>query len=99
MADFQPHSSDWRLDLDADDRGPAKYFHGRVQIRSSFAGLLSEAQKGLGGTTFLIQGAPGAGKSALLDVLSKQARASKWHTVNIDAQALHDPVFMAQQLG
>ena len=99
MADFQPHSSDWRLDLDADDRGPARYFHGRVQIRSSFDKRLKQASKSLGGTTFLIQGAPGAGKSALLDVLSKQAQASKWHTVNIDAQALHDPVVMAQQLG
>ena len=99
MADFQPHSSDWRLDLDADDRGPAKYFHGRVQIRSSFDRRLKQASESCGGTTFLIQGAPGAGKSALLDVLSKQAQASKWHTVNIDAQALHDPVYMAQQLG
>ena len=99
MTDFQPHSSDWRLNLEAYDRGPAKYFHGRVQIRSSFDRLLNKACMGLGGTTFLIQGAPGAGKSALLDVLSKQAQASKWHTVNIDAQALHDPVVMAQQLG
>ena len=99
MTDFQPHSSDWRLNLEAYDRGPARYFHGRVQIRSSFEGLLNEACMGLGGTTFLIQGAPGAGKSALLDVLSKQAQGSKWHTVSIYAQALYDPVFMAQQLG
>ena len=99
MTDFQPHSSDWRLNLEAYDRGPARYFHGRVQIRSSFGGLLNEACMGLGGTTFLIQGAPGAGKSALLDVLSKQAQGSKWHTVSIYAQALYDPVFMAQQLG
>ena len=99
MTDFQPHSSDWRLNLEAYDRGPAKYFHGRVQIRSSFDRLLNKACMGLGGTTFLIQGAPGAGKSALLDVLSKQAQASKWHTVAIYAQALYDPIFMAQQLG
>ena len=65
----------------------------------SIGRLSDRPVRACGGTSFLIQGAPGAGKSALLDVLSKQAQASKWHTVNIDAQALHDPVFMAQQLG
>ena len=98
MADFQPHSSDWRLDLDADDRGPARYFHGRVQIRSSFDRRLKQASESCGGTTFLIQGAPGAGKSALLDVLSKQAQASKWHTVSIKARALYDVALTARLL-
>ena len=48
------------------DRGPAKYFHGRREILSSFHELLLHANQNRGGTTFLIQGAPGAGKTALL---------------------------------
>ena len=48
------------------DRGPAKYFHGRKQILHDFNELVERATQADSGTTFLIQGAPGAGKTALL---------------------------------
>ena len=48
------------------DRGPAKYFHGRKQILNDFNELIARANLTDSGTTFLIQGAPGAGKTALL---------------------------------
>lgn len=42
------------------DRGPAKYFHGRKQILHDFNELVELATQADSGTTFLIQGAPGA---------------------------------------
>ncbi len=44
------------------DRGPARYFHGRAQILYDFSDLLRRATKENNGTTFLVQGAPGAGR-------------------------------------
>ena len=48
------------------DRGASKYFHGRRQILRDFRKLAERAIQAKSGTTFLIQGAPGAGKTALL---------------------------------
>ena len=42
-----------------DDRGPAKYFHGRTEVSDLFAQLRANALRTRGGTTLLIQGAPG----------------------------------------
>ena len=42
------------------DRGPAQYFHGQREILSDFGEVLDWAVQTNGGTTFLIQGAPGA---------------------------------------
>ncbi len=82
------------------DRGPAKYFHGRAQILYDFKDLVRHAKDTVEGrTTFLIQGAPGAGKTALLDVLSAEARPQNWKVVSIKVKDLYDPISMAQSLG
>ncbi len=60
------------------DRGTAAYFHGRKDIISSFEIVLSDTITLNAGTTFLIQGAPGAGKTALLTKLSEKAQGEKW---------------------
>ncbi len=81
------------------DRGPAKYFHGRVQILANFDKLVKDSMKPRGASTFLIQGAPGAGKTALLDVLSKRAKRSGWEIAEIDPPALWDPEELSYYLG
>ncbi len=82
------------------DRGPTPYFHGRAQILYDFKDLVRRAKDTVEGrTTFLIQGAPGAGKTALLDVLSADARAQSWNVANIKIKDLYDPISMAQSLG
>ncbi len=81
------------------DRGPAAFFHGRKAIISSFETALSDTITLNAGTTFLIQGAPGAGKTALLDVLSAEARPQGWKVASIKIKDLYDPISMAQSLG
>jgi hypothetical protein len=72
------------------DRGPARYFHGRKKILRNFNELLQYASEKTWGTIFLIQGAPGAGKSALLHECEKLAESSGWKTSRIHAPALWD---------
>ena len=80
-----------------EDRGSAQYFHGRKKIRDTFA-RACRFYKGKGrGTTFLIQGAPGAGKTALVEKLC--AEADDWTVASIGAQDLYDPAALAQSLG
>ncbi len=81
------------------DRGPAAFFHGREAIISSFETALSDTITLNAGTTFLIQGAPGVGKTALLDVLSSRAEEKKWEVSNISIEDLYTPASMAQSLG
>ena len=99
MAGLDLHGDRSRLKLRAHDRGPARYFHGRLAIREVFSDLLAEATRDKGGTTFLIQGAPGAGKTALLHVLAEQAKKLKWRVARIYPSALQDPAKMATFLG
>ena len=66
------------------------FFHGREDIISRFETVLSESTTLKAGATFLIQGAPGAGKTALLDKLRRVAEDRKWKTAEIDAPALWD---------
>ena len=88
------------MDFDfTEDRGPAKYFHGRKQIIDTFNGALRFYRANKRGTTFLIQGAPGAGKTALLDVLSNQAKPKGWAVADISVEDLYTPASMAQSLG
>ena len=98
MVAYRTQSGKHRVTLDADDRGPAEYFHGRTAIRTMFRQFLAAAERSRRGTTFLVQGAPGAGKTALLDVLSRIPSTSTWMTVHINARALHDPAWMAREL-
>ncbi len=83
----------------ARDRGPSPYFHGRKAIRRDFAELLKRSKDTSTGTTFLIQGAPGAGKSALLHELEKIASRSQWNVVYINVQDLYNPAHLAQTFG
>ncbi len=82
-----------------EDRGPAEYFHGRQEIIDTFTSALERYLGKKRGTTFLIQGAPGAGKTALLDVLSAEARSQGWKIASIKIKDLYDPISMAQSLG
>ncbi|MXZ16864.1 MAG: ATP-binding protein [Rhodothermaceae bacterium] len=81
------------------DRGPARYFHGRERILSNFNKLVKESVEAQGGSTFLIQGAPGAGKTALLDQCEKHAKACEWDVTNIGVGALWDPNNLLASLG
>ena len=81
------------------DRGPAQHFHGRRAILSDFGEVLDWALQTKGGTTFLIQGAPGAGKTALLDQCEKLSRQVTWQVATINTAALHDPESLLDCLG
>ncbi len=81
------------------DRGPSPYFHGRESIQRDFKKILERAHASKTGTTFLIQGAPGAGKTALLFELEKIASRSQWEVVYINVQDLHNPAHLAQTFG
>ena len=85
-----------------DERGAAKYFHGREEVLSLFAARRARASAGGPsgqGTTFLIQGAPGAGKSALLCRCAEEAEKDGWTVAEINSRALYDPATMSRCLG
>ena len=86
-------------DLIPIDRGRARYFHGRDKIIANFNTICQNALEQQGGTTFLIQGSPGAGKTALLHELCDVARHHRWHVATIFPPALRDYQLMAQALG
>ncbi len=82
-----------------DDRGPSKYFHGRCEIRNLFSDRLDHYKSVNGGTTFLIKGPPGAGKSALLDVIAQDAVHKGWNVrMKVTPEDFHNPARMAQTL-
>ena len=87
------------LDLMANDRGRARYFHGRARIINRFNRLCQNALVDKGGTIFLIQGSPGAGKTALLHELSARAARQRWLVVRITRSALESPAVMMQAIG
>jgi len=83
------------------DRGRARHFHGRKSILSNFSRVLQYAvSKNLesNGTIFLIQGAPGAGKTALLYKCRELAKAGgaevggqKWNVISIKKKRALQP--------
>ena len=79
------------------DRGSTKYFHGREEIIDTFNSALELFLEENGGTTFLIKGAPGAGKTALLEKLCDEA--TDWTIATIGVQDLYNPASLAQSLG
>jgi len=82
------------------DRGPSPYFHGRKRIRSNFSKHMELAKRvKSGGTTFLIQGAPGSGKTALLYECKKLAREHKWQVADIHPDALWSTAGLMRSLG
>ncbi len=66
---------------------------------SDFNELAERAVQAKSGTTFLIQGAPGAGKSALIDQCKKWAQEKGWKTAEIKPTALWDPDALRDFLG
>ena len=83
---------------EAFDRGPAKYFHGREEILAKFGDTLWRSEQKKSGTTFLIQGAPGAGKTALLHKCEEVARDREWEIAEIPSSALWDPSELQQSI-
>ena len=81
------------------DRGPAKYFHGRKRILANFKARCDRALDTKMGTTFMIQGAQGAGKTALLYKCMEQAENNGWTTLQTDYTALIDPPALREMLG
>ena len=88
---FPPKSTRYR------DRGPAKHWNGRKEILDYFLEVLKETEKVKGGPIFLVQGAPGVGKTALLDQCMKIAKG--WKTVVIKPESLWDTSDMMLRLG
>jgi len=91
------------------DRGRARHFHGRTEILKNFLTQLRlAANPGVweSGTTFLIQGAPGAGKTALLNQFGDLAAAGgdavggqEWTILDIDEAALYNPATLIRRAG
>ncbi len=72
-----------------DDRGEAKYFHGRKEILGGFLKRVKWTENDPSkGTTFLVQAAPGSGKSALLYECAKLAKNAKWQVAHIGPSEL-----------
>ncbi|MCY4268015.1 MAG: ATP-binding protein [Flavobacteriaceae bacterium] len=91
MIDFE----DYRESI---ERGPAKYFHGRHQELKAFKGLLHEtSQKGIG-SSLLIQGPPGVGKTALIEEHKKEASLQGWQVVDLTIPSLYDPKELFRRL-
>ncbi len=82
-----------------DDRGPAEYFHGRKRILGNFNKLIQQSIKTQGGSIFLIQGAPGSGKTALLHECEKMVKVQDWEVAKITAPSLWDPHKLLDALG
>lgn len=85
--------------IDVYERGKAKYFHGREDTRAMLKRRRAWARRESTGTTVLIQGAPGAGKTALLSQLASEAEREDWTVASLEIQALYDPRLMAQIMG
>ena len=85
--------------LDLKDRGEAKYFHGRTGILDSFQRRLKWAEQDpKEGTTFLIQAAPGAGKSALLHECARLAAIGGFAVAEVDPHKFLDPEVLHESI-
>ncbi len=71
-------------------RGPAEYFHGREKIIHTFTSALEHYRTHKRGTIFLIQGAPGAGKTALIHECKKRVK-KRWQIADLYPNALWSP--------
>ena len=85
-------------DLNLDDRGPAKHFHGRVDERRMFREVLDRATRKGVGTTVVFQGSQGSGKTALLAELATDAGEAGFRVARIQPLALKDPLKMRAAL-
>ncbi len=83
----------------ARDRGPSRYFHGRIRSQRNFKELLHRATQAGNGTTFLIQGPPGVGKTALVYECKRHALEGGWDVASVNPPTLWDPNEMLYALG
>ncbi len=75
-----------------EDRGRAEHFHGRQEILGNFHRRLNRVKKDARkGTTFLIQAAPGAGKTALLAECARIAAAGQFAVAAVDPYKILNP--------
>ncbi len=81
-----------------DDRGATPYFRGRKPILKRFNDLLVKSGETSGGSTFLIQGPPGIGKTALLAECWEKAAEAGWHVAEIDPKDLWNANGMRKKL-
>ncbi len=82
-----------------EDRGEAKYFHGRTGILNDFKERMEFAEQDpKKGTTFLIQAAPGAGKSALLHECARLAAIKGFAVAEVDPHKLLDPEVLHESI-
>ena len=95
MQKTEKHSS-WTDPL---DRGPAKYFHGRKEELRKFQERMEGAIQGQGGTIFLVQAPPGAGKTALVEECKKLADKDRWQTLKVSEIALWNSNELRKLLG
>ena len=83
-----------------ENRGEAKYFHGRNAELAAFKERMGFASANhRRRTTFLIQAAPGAGKSALLYECAKLAKNAKWQVAYIGPSELCETNTLLRTLG
>ena len=81
------------------DRGKARYFHGRTQILKTFTKFIAMSDQEKAGTIFLIQGAPGAGKTALLAECARRVKEKGWKVGRVGVLDLCDPALLRRSLG
>ena len=81
------------------DRGRSPFFHGRKEIIDTFNSVLEDSKALNDGTTFMIQGAPGVGKTALIHVLAREASDQGWKTAHIGTNSLWKPDDLLHRLG
>ena len=76
--------------LTSRDRGKAAFFHGRLEELAAFDATLVDARRYCSGAIWLVQGPPGAGKTALLHECSVRARRDGWRVAFIMPRGLYD---------
>ncbi len=74
------------------ERDKARYFHGRKEEISRFKDLMVESKIKNIGSSFLVQGSPGVGKTALLEECKKIAKKSRWTIVDIGIGTLMNEI-------
>ncbi|MCY4215650.1 MAG: ATP-binding protein [Flavobacteriaceae bacterium] len=72
------------------DRGEAEFFRGRQEPLEAFDQLVVKAEREKSGTIFLVQGAPGVGKTAFLEECKKRISKETWDAVWCDPDVLWD---------
>ncbi len=81
------------------DRGSKSFFYGRKEELEQFKSFLNLVKKDNSRTTFLIQGAPGVGKTTLWEYCCGLAEKQGWNIVLIDRSTLYNIKDFRKRLG